>query len=292
MSGVVSSGTEVDARVPPAGPVKVIAVAAGKGGVGKTHVTANLAVSLGALGRQVVVLDADFGLANLDLMLGLQPRLTLANVLDGDCTLEDILLPGPRGILVVPAASGLARMAELDVAAQASLIRAFGTLQRPVDVLLVDTAAGLGGGVLNLAQAAHHVLVVVCDEPASITDAYGLVKVLSRDRGVRRFQVLANQVRSLGEGEALFNKFRAACLRFLDVTLEYAGAVPHDEFARKAVQVRQAVVECYPGSPAATAFKNLARRADSWSVPAGMRGHLEFFVERLAHAVPATGGLQ
>lgn len=292
MSGVVSSGTEVDARVPPAGPVKVIAVAAGKGGVGKTHVTANLAVSLGALGRQVVVLDADFGLANLDLMLGLQPRLTLANVLDGDCTLEDILLPGPRGILVVPAASGLARMAELDIAAQASLIRAFGTLQRPVDVLLVDTAAGLGGGVLNLAQAAHHVLVVVCDEPAAITDAYGLVKVLSRDRGVRRFQVLANQVRSLGEGEALFNKFRAACLRFLDVTLEYAGAVPHDEFARKAVQVRQAVVECYPGSPAATAFKNLARRADSWSVPAGMRGHLEFFVERLAHAVPATGGLQ
>lgn len=292
MNGVAAGGVGAGVTAPGFGPVKVIAVAAGKGGVGKTHVTANLAVSLGALGRRVVVLDADFGLANLDLMLGLQPRLTLANVLDGDCTLEEVLLEGPRGIHVVPAASGLARMAELDVTAQATLIRAFGTLQRPVDVLLVDTAAGLGGGVLNLAQAAHHVLVVVCDEPASITDAYGLVKVLSRDRGVRRFQVLANQVRSLGEGEALFNKFRAACLRFLDVTLEYAGAVPHDEFARKAVQARQAVVECYPGSPAATAFKNLARRADSWSVPAGMRGHLEFFVERLAHAAPATGGLQ
>lgn len=292
MSGVAADGSGSGVVAPVYGPVKVIAVAAGKGGVGKTHVTANLAVSLGAMGRQVVVLDADFGLANLDLMLGLQPRLTLANVLDGDCTLEEVLLPGPRGIHVVPAASGIARMAELDALAQATLIRAFGTLQRPVDVLLVDTAAGLGGGVLNLAQAAHHVLVVVCDEPASITDAYGLVKVLSRDRGVRRFQVLANQVRSLGEGEALFAKFRDACLRFLEVRLDYAGAIPHDEFARKAVQQRQAVVECYPGSPAATAFKNLARRADSWSVPAGMRGHLEFFVERLAHAAPATGGVQ
>lgn len=278
--------------VPGPETVKVIAVTGGKGGVGKTHVAANLAVGLAALGREVMLLDADFGLANLDVMLGLKPRLTLANVLDGDCALEDVMLAGPHGLQLVPAASGLLRMASLGAQEQAAIIRAFSELSRRVDVLLVDTAAGLGEGVLTFARAAHHVVVVVCDEPASITDAYALVKVLSRDRGIGRFQVLANQVRSLGEGQELFHKFSTVCSRFLDVTLEYAGAVPHDEFARRAIRQQQPVIEAFPGSPSAQALKNLARRADKWNVPAGARGHLEFFVERLVRATPGVGALQ
>jgi flagellar biosynthesis protein FlhG len=144
--------------------------------------------------------------------------------------------------------------------------------------------------VTTFARAAHHVLVVVCDEPASITDAYALIKVLSRDHGVRRFELLANQVRSEHEGRALFEQIRRVCDRFLDVTLDFAGAVPQDESLRQAVRRQQPVVEAFPASPAARALKNLAGRADKWAVPAEARGHLEFFVERLVGFQPAAAG--
>jgi Mrp family chromosome partitioning ATPase len=168
-------------------PVKVIAVTGGKGGVGKTTVSANLAVSMAAQGRDVMLVDADFGL-----VLGLHTRFHLGHVVNGDCMLEDAIVTGPRGLQIVPAASGTKRMANLSDAEQAGIIRAFSDLYHRVDTLVVDTAAGLHDSVLTFSQAAHHVIVVVCDEPASITDAYGLIKVLSREHGVQRFQILAN----------------------------------------------------------------------------------------------------
>jgi flagellar biosynthesis protein FlhG len=159
-------------------------------------------------------------------------------------------------------------------------------------VLLIDTAAGIGESVLTFARAAHHVLVVVCDEPASLTDAYALIKVLSRDHGVGRFRVLANQTRQAGEGRDLYQKLARVCDRFLDVTLDYAGNVPFDEFMRRAAQQQAAVVDAFPGSIASLGFKNLASRADTWLVPDGARGHLEFFVERLVMAGNGVGALQ
>ncbi len=159
-------------------------------------------------------------------------------------------------------------------------------------MLIVDTAAGVSSSVLTFSQAAHRVLVVVCDEPASLTDAYGLIKVLSRDRGVQRFEVLANQVRSSGEGRDLFQKLARVCDRFLDVTLDFAGSIPEDEFVKKAVQGQRAVVEAFPSCAASRAFKNLADKADNWVVPAEARGHLEFFVERLVSASASTTVLQ
>jgi flagellar biosynthesis protein FlhG len=273
-------------------PVKVIAVTGGKGGVGKTNVTANLAVALAARRREVMILDADLGLANVDVVLGLQPRYTLAHVLRGEVALEDAIVTGPGGVQVVPAASGVRGMANLSATEQAGLIRAFSDLYHRIDVLLVDTAAGLADTVLTFTSAAHHVLVVVCDEPASITDAYALIKVLSREHGVGRFQILANQTRSPGEGRELFHKMARVCDRFLDVTLEYTGSVPHDEYLRRAVQQQIAVVQAYPSSRAALAFKVLATAADKWHVPTGARGHLEFFVERLVQSGPGVGALQ
>jgi len=154
-------------------------------------------------------------------------------------------------------------------------------------------AAGLAGSVTTFCRAAHHVLVVVCDEPASITDAYALIKVLSREHGVGRFAVLANQVRTPGEGRELFHKIARVCERFLDVTLEFAGQVPEDGYLRRAVQLQQAVVEAFPSAPSSRALKNLADRADKWEVPGEARGHLEFFVERLVGTgALATGALQ
>jgi flagellar biosynthesis protein FlhG len=262
-------------------PVKVIAVTGGKGGVGKTTVSANLAVSIAAQGRDVMLVDADLGLANVDVVLGLHTRFHLGHVVKGECSLEDAIVTGPHGLQVVPAASGIKQMANLSDAEQAGIIRAFSDLYHRVEVLVVDTAAGLHGSVLTFSQAAHHVLVVVCDEPASITDAYGLIKVLSREHGVRRFQILANQTRRPGEGPDLFQKIARVCDRFLNVTLEFAGSVPYDDFLRRAVQRQTAVVEAYPASISSVALKNLAKKADKWSAPKGARGHLEFFVERM-----------
>lgn len=276
----------------PARPVQVIAVTGGKGGVGKTTVAANLAVALAERGRRVLVLDADLGLANIDVLLGLQPRFNLSHVLAGERTLEEVVVAGPKGIRIVPASSGVRQMANLGALEHAGLIRAFGELSHDLDTLLVDTAAGIHDSVLAFAGAAQHVLVVVCDEPASLTDAYALIKVLSRDRGVRRFRMLASQTRTLGEGRELYQKLVRVCDRFLDVALEYAGAIPHDEFVRRAIQRQLAVVDAYPGAVASQGFKNLAAKADTWTAPEGARGHIEFFVERLVMAGTGAGALQ
>jgi len=265
-------------------PVKVIAVTGGKGGVGKTTVSANLAVSIAAQGREVMLVDADLGLANVDVILGLHTRFHLGHVVNGECSLEDAIVTGPHGLQVVPASSGITRMANLSAVEQAGIIRAFSELYHRVEVLVIDTAAGLHGSVLTFSQAAQHVMVVVCDEPASITDAYALIKVLSREHGVQRFQILANQTRRPGEGPELFQKISRVCDRFLNVTLEFAGSIPYDDYLRRAVQRQNAVVEAYPASISSVALKNLAVKADKWSVPQGARGHLEFFIERMVGA--------
>lgn len=265
-------------------PVRVIAVTSGKGGVGKTNVTVNLGAALSELGQRVLLLDADFGLANIDVMLGLRPTHNLYHVLKGERALEDILLNGPCGMKVVPAASGVAEMANLSDIEYGGLIRAFSDLGESIDVLLVDTAAGISSGVASICRAAQDVLVVVCDEPASITDAYALIKVMSRDYGLNRFRVLANMVHQASEGRQLFEKLARVAEKFLDVTLDYVGIMPFDESVRKAVQKQKSVVEAFPRSRAALAFKNLAMKADKWPIPAKAAGHLEFFVERLISA--------
>ena len=265
-------------------PVKVIAVTGGKGGVGKTTVSANLAVSIAAQGREVMLVDADLGLANVDVLLGLHTRFHLGHVVSGECALEDAIITGPHGLQVVPAASGVKRMANLSPAEHAGIIRAFSDLYHNVEVLIVDTAAGLHDSVVTFSQAAHHVLVVVCDEPASITDAYALIKILSREHGVQRFQILANQTRRPGEGPELYQKISRVCDRFLNVSLEFAGSVPYDDYLRRAVQRQTAVVDAFPACISSLALKNLAMKADRWSVPQGARGHLEFFVERMVGA--------
>jgi flagellar biosynthesis protein FlhG len=265
-------------------PVKVIAVTGGKGGVGKTTIAINLGVALAARGREVLLLDADLGLANVDVMLGLSPRFNLGHVLSGDCTLEDAIVTGARGLHVIAGASGVKRMANLSRAEHAGIIRAFDDLYHRIDVMLIDTAAGIGESVLTFCQAAQDVVIVVCDEPASLTDAYGLIKVLSRDHGVGRFHILANQVRNAVHGRELHMKLARVCDRFLNVTLDYLGAVPLDRYARAAVQKQAPVIEIFPSSPAALAIKNVAERADTWAVPDRARGHLEFFLERLVRA--------
>ncbi|MGC4028517.1 MAG: MinD/ParA family protein [Steroidobacteraceae bacterium] len=262
-------------------PVQVIAVSGGKGGVGKTSVAVNLATALARAGKRVLVFDGDLGLANVDVLLGLAPKYTLEHVLDGRCTLEEAAIETPQGFRILPSASGVTRLASLSSPEHLGIVQAFSQLTTSLDVLIVDTAAGIADSVRQFCQAAQHVLVVLRDEPASLTDAYALVKVLRRDHGVRRFQVLANMSRAAGEGESLFRKLERVTSRFLDVVLEYAGEIPDDPLVRKSIREQRSVLQAYPSSPAARAFERLARQTQRWPGVDGPRGNLEFFVERL-----------
>nr|WP_241521030.1 MinD/ParA family protein [Kineobactrum sediminis] len=258
----------------------VITVASGKGGVGKTNVSVNLAVALAMKGNKTWLFDADLGLANVDVLLGLSPQRTLAHVLEGDCDLNDIVLTGPEGVRIIPASSGVQRMAELSLTESSGLIHAFSELGTDVDVLIVDTAAGINQSVTMFAAAAHEVLVVVCNEPASITDAYALIKVLSREHGVQHVQVLANMVRSSVEGRELYQKIARVTDRYLDITVRYAGFVPHDEFLRRALQRQEPVITAYPACRATQAFKKLAEATATWRGRKGPQGQIEFFLEQ------------
>ena len=264
--------------------VKVIAVTGGKGGVGKTNVAVNLGTALARLGRDVMLLDADLGLANVDVLLGIRTRRNLEHVLSGECTLQEVVVTAPSGLRVVPASSGNTQMAALSGVQHAGLIGAFSELFEPLDVLLIDTAAGLSDSVLTFSAAAHRIAVVVCDEPASLTDAYGLIKALSRRAPSCRFEVVANMVDNAAHGRQLFEKLDRACQRFLELSPSYCGYVPRDEYLRRAVQKQTTVIEAYPASPAARAFRTLAGGIDAWPQPDGAQGGIEFFLERQLRA--------
>jgi len=266
------------------GPVQVIAVTGGKGGVGKSNVSINLSIALAEMGRRVVLLDADLGLANIDVLLGITSKRNISDVINGDCSLRDVLVEGPHGIKIVPASSGTQKMVSLNPLEHAGLINAFSELSQDLDVLIVDTAAGISDGVVSFLRAAQEIIVVVCDEPTSITDSYALIKLLNRDYDMYRFRVLANMVKSQEEGRHLFSKLTNVTERFLDVALQYVGCIPYDEAVKKAVQRQRAVLDAYPRAKASLAYKTLAQKADSWPLPSTPRGHLEFFVERLVHA--------
>jgi len=265
-------------------PVKVITVSGGKGGVGKTNVSVNLAVALAEQGKKVMLFDADLGLANVDVLLGLRVKQNLAHVIAGQCSLDEVLVTGPKGIRIIPASSGTQSMTALTPMEHAGLIRAFSSMREQADILIVDTAAGIADTVLSFARAAQDVLLVVCDEPTSITDAYALIKILSSQHQVYRFRVLANMVRTPREAQDLFAKLVKVTERFLgNVILDFVGAVPFDENVRRAVKKQKVLLEAFPGSPAALALKGLARRVLSWPIPNSPSGHVEFFIERLVH---------
>jgi flagellar biosynthesis protein FlhG len=275
-------------RIAPASGVTTIAVASGKGGVGKTQLAVNLAVALAQRGRRTLLLDADLGLANVDVLLGLKPAASLEQVMAGERNLEDVIVAGPAGLRIVPGGSGVSRLANLSALEQSGLVSAFSKLTFAVDSMVVDVATGVDRLVLGFCGAASEVVVVLCDEPASLTDAYALVKLLARERGIRRFRVLCNRVQDRLHGRALFERFLAVCDRFLDVSLSHLGSVPDDAIFARAAAARRAVVDLYPSSAAGAALKDLALRADTFDVPRIPSGGPTFFVERMLAAMPAS----
>jgi flagellar biosynthesis protein FlhG len=262
-------------------PVKVIAVTAGKGGVGKSNISINLAIALAQLNKSVMLLDADLGLANIDIMLGLHPKYNLSHVIQGICHLSDIILRGPNGIRVIPASSGTESMTQLTQTEHAGIIDAFNELTDDLDYMIIDTAAGISDTVLSFTRSSQELIVVVCDEPTSLADAYALIKIMSNRYEWTHFHILANMVRNLKDGRELFNKLLRISEQFLDVQLDYLGAIPFDEHVHKAVKKQKPVLIAYPDSSASASLRELADGVNNWPYKPSLGGNTSFFLERL-----------
>jgi flagellar biosynthesis protein FlhG len=266
-------------------PTHVFAVTSGKGGVGKTNVVANLAAALTLAEKRVMVMDADLGLANLDLFLGVSPQYTLADFFAGTKSLADIITPGRLGITLLPAASGVQEMTTLSDEQKIVLLTELDALTQTVDVVLVDTSSGISDTVTYFTTAAQEIVVVVTPEPSSLTDAYALVKVLASGHQEKRFWILANSVKGEKEAGRIFDLLSRTALRFLNTSLDLLGWIPRDQELVRAVSRRQMVVTTSPGSPSAQAFVTIARRLiRSSAEEARVKGNSQFFFRRILTA--------
>ena len=269
-------------QAPGADPaVRVIAVASGKGGVGKTNLTANLAVALARRGLRVWVLDADLGLANMDVVYGIRPTHTLEHVLRGEKRLVDIVADGPAGVRLVPAASGVAALTALTPAQQLHVLDEVDALEGDLDVLLIDVAPGIVSNVLYFAAAATETVVVTTPEPTAIADAYALIKVLATRWGRHGFPVLVNMAESAADATAAYERLASVAQRFLAVRLEFIGWIPRDEAMPRAVRAQTPVVLAEPATPAARAIVGIAQRLAAVAAQPETTGGLQFFFRRL-----------
>ncbi len=239
--------------------LRTIAITSGKGGVGKTSLAVNLGLLLAGEGHRVALFDGDMGLANVDVLLGLTPKFTLRHVVEGQKEIHDIMLRGPNGLYVIPASRGVEAMAHLAPAAQTRLLERLGQLEGLIDILLLDTAAGISPNVLSLILAADEAIVVTVPEPTAITDAYAVIKVLSRHRADPRAGILMNMVEGASQAEELFDQLRRVIRHFLQVEVGFVGHVLRDECVGRAVCEQKPFSICFPYARASRSLVDLAR---------------------------------
>lgn len=237
-----------------------ICVTSGKGGVGKTLTTVNLAVAARRLGRSVLILDGDLGLANVDVVLGLKARYNISDVLDGTAQLQDIIVSGPLGIDLIPSGSGVSSLTQLSTLQKQQILDQIGAIDRVYDLVLIDTGAGISDNVLHFNMAADQRVVVTTPEPHAMTDAYALIKVLSEEHGAKSFQLLVNQTRSPDEGVKVAERIAEVAKRFLSVKVHHLVSVPYDPAVTKSVMQRRAASEASTHTIAGQAWAEAARR--------------------------------
>lgn len=260
---------------------RVIAVTSGKGGVGKTNVVTNVAVALSRLGQRVLVLDADLGLGNVDVLFGIIPPFTLDHVLRGEKSISEVMTQGPAGIWILPTSSGMETLTRLTPEQKLILLSELDRLEREIDVCLIDTATGISADVIYFNTVAQEILLVTTPEPTAITDAYAMMKVLSREHGEKRFNLLVNMAASEHEAKDLFRKLSMVADQFLGVAVEYLGSIPQDDRLRTAVRQQKAVVERYPHAPSSLRFVELAKDLLQRPVSLIPKGNVQFLWKAL-----------
>lgn len=260
---------------------EVIGIASGKGGVGKTTLSANLAVALAMQNKSVMLLDADLGLANAQIALGCQARYNLSHVIVGEKSLKEIIVTSRQGVKLVPGASGVHHMAAISPAITAGIVQAFSELDDEIDYLIVDTAAGIAPSVLAFMEACQRRFIVVRDEPSSIADAYGIIKVMTRDLDLDEIYLIPNMVESQAAGAQLFRRINDVCDRFLGKSLQYLTSIEADELVLSALKKYQSVLEFAPGSSGSRDFRRLADALGNLPAIDHASGGLQFFMERI-----------
>lgn len=238
---------------------RTITVSSGKGGAGKSTLALNLALSLCSEGKRVILLDADLGLANIGVMLGMSPEYNIQHLVQGRKSLKDIIINGPMGIKIIPGGSGISELANLSEAELKRLLVEVGKVDGDYDYMIIDTGAGISNNVVSFMLAADEVIVITTPEPTSLTDAYGCVKTIAKHLYTGRVSVVINQVADNNEGLLVAEKFRLVCKQFLDIDMRYLGSIPNDDLVGEVVRQQKALLEAYPRSTAARHIKNIAR---------------------------------
>jgi flagellar biosynthesis protein FlhG len=262
-------------------PLRVIAVTSGKGGVGKTNISANLAVLAARAGKRVLVIDADLGLANVEIVFGLKPRYHMGDLISSSISIEDVMIEAPHGIKILPAGSGVQSLTQLSPEDKLRFIAALEPVQDKFDLVLVDSGAGIGDNVLFFVGAAQEAILVVSPEPTSLVDAYATVKVLSQKAGVRHFGVIINPVIDELPAREIFNKLTQVTSRFLSASVRHLGYIPRDENLHRAIMAQRPLVDAFPHSPASRALSVVADRLFNETVPPILDGGMKLMWNRL-----------
>lgn len=263
------------------GDLRVISVTSGKGGVGKSSIILNLALALGKKGKKVMILDADMGLANVDIMLGVKPLKDLSDVLNGKCALKDIIVRGPYGIMLIPGGTGFSQFTNLNSIQKMTLLNEFENFEEDVEFLLVDTAAGISSNVLFFNSCSSEVIVVVNPEPTSITDSYALIKVLSKEHNVNKFSLLINNVATDSEARRVYGKIAKVSERFLNVSLNYIGYLPQDRSLGLSIREQNPLLNRSKVTPYVVRLNELCHEVLSAENEEKVSGNLQFFFKRM-----------